>query len=568
MPQTRPIVTVGRPVIDVPGRRRSVVIRGRVVDERRGTPVAGVRLTLLTAADPRGEVIDETSTDRRGEFELQVPDLDADTRTRTAFVRVASFSGEPLAPLREVTLARGRALTIQVPFAAVVVDDATWRTVAELMEESRLVRMNEVVRQLLHPGPDGAFAKLEVSARYQVMAQLEHEFVDPTGLLRANWIPTSLSALADEDTYDAAQRSVAGDDEALAAVVEAHARAHVFDHIGKVDWVVDTAALATAQPAQAMAKYSDVYTVSLSNADSVLTGSQPFDELMKVYPPSDLSRYRDYLLTIYTGSQSSAGFGTRRAKLRTRFHQLFSGTDVGPQPANAILHGIVRKILLAPQGAEYGFGLSAGVVPAQGDLTHRAYLEQLVALSGVPRNEFGLRYRLDLDRPDSVESSVVQEQINTLQAFYNDGFRSMVDPFPAIPEKLRDKPPFYLYFTEWERREGTFHPENFFQPESCFGLAMTDGVREALLAANEYDEDDPDRKWFIALVKAEEAFANGLKRYRLQQYASATEEYERAETHVLVALSLLPTYQDLNATFGVINDALEYWSDLALSTLR
>ena len=287
---------------------------------------------------------------------------------------------------------------------------------------------------------------------------------------------------------------------------------------------------------------------------------------MKVLPPSDLSRYRDYLLAIFAGPQGSSEFSGHRQKLRDRFHQTFSGNDTTPQPANQVLQGIVKQILTAATGATYGFGIPAASISPKGNLSDREYLDALVALSGLSKKEFALRYRLNLARPDTEMSSVVEQQIATLQGFYTDGFESVADPEPVIPAGLLGKAPFFLFFTEWVRRTATFHAENFFEIERCVGLPMPDSLKKTFLEADEDDETNADRKWLIPLVKAESAFNEGRTRFGQMQYAMAAASYDQAAQHLDRALSHIPTSGDAGQTLASFSGPLDYWRELAIDT--
>jgi tetratricopeptide (TPR) repeat protein len=548
-------------------------IQGRVTDAASGQPQVRATVALLDSPEATARVLGQAVTDRRGQFEVAVP-MPAPTatvavppapRTLKGFVRVTGVAGEVLLAPKAFEVRSGVALTVQVPLAAATLTPAVWQTVAARMREGRLVRLNEIAAELLQTtAGTSAFDGLDLPTRYGVLAALEQGFVDPTGQLQAAGVPGRLSALADGRAMAGWRRKLASDPQALTLLEQAHARAVGFERLAVVDWVIDPDALATGRVGEAVARYQSVYTDSLSNADSALSRSASWKDLVKVYPPSDLSRYRDYLLAIFTGPQGSSEFTSRREKLRVRFHQTFSGNDIGQQPANRILHGIVKTILAAAPGATYGFGVTS--IPPKGSQTDREYLDALIALSGISATEFALRYRLDLGRPDSAMSSVVEEQIRTLQGFYTDGFESTADPQPVIPQGLLGKAPFFLFYTEWLRRTGTFHAENFFEPYRCVGIDMPDSLRASLLEAKESDETNPDKKWLIPLVKAEAAFADGRKRFGEMQYVMAAEHYDTAVQHLNKALFYLPTKGNVSATIGVFASHLEYWRTLPMDT--
>jgi hypothetical protein len=83
------------------------------------------------------------------------------------------------------------------------------------------------------------------------------------------------------------------------------------------------------------------------------------------------------------------------------------------RPANEILIPILVDILTAPK-ADFGFGITTGSIDPQGSRTSRKYLDYLIGLApGQSPRGPGLRYRLNLERPDGDMSSEVQENIST-----------------------------------------------------------------------------------------------------------------------------------------------------------
>ena len=557
-------------------RVQPLALPGRVTDASSGQPLVGVRVSLLDSSAATARVLAEAVTDRRGQFEAAVampraPRTPAGAppapATLKGFVRVTGPGGEVLLAPKAFEVRASVALSVQVPLAAVTLTPAVWQTVGARMREARLVRVNEIVSELLHAtAGTSAFDGMDLGTRYAVLAALEQAFVDPTGRLQTAGVVGRLATFADQRTVAAWRQKLGADAAAVALLEQAHARALAFERLAVVDWVIDPDAMAAGRVGEAMAKYQSVYTDSLSNVDSTLAESASWKDLVKAYPPSDLSRYRDYLLAIFTGPQGSSEFSSRREKLRVRFHQTFSGNDVAQQPANRLLHGIVKTILSASTGPNYGFGVPAASIPAKGSQTDREYLDALVELSGIAASEFALRYRLHLGRPDSAMSSVVEEQIRTLQGFYTDGFESAPDPQPVIPQGVLGKAPFFLFYTEWLRRTGTFHAENFFEPYRCVGIEMPESLRASLLEADEDEENDPDRKWLIPLVKAEAAFAEGRKRFGEMQYVMATEHYDEAVGHLHKALFYLPTNGNVGTTMAVFATPLENWRTLPMDT--
>src|SRR5262249_30559113 len=156
-----------------------------------------------------------------------------------------------------------------------------------------------------------------------------------------------------------------------------------------VDWVMDVEEFKKGKPGKAVNKFQDAY-----ESPSMGSLQQP---LIEVSVPSELSGYRDYLRTVYTDAPSSPDYAKYRSQLENRFHQDFETLSVTAQPANQILVPIVKKILTAPKGSGYGFGIGTASIEAQGSRTHREYLDYLIGLSKLSARELGLRYRLALE---------------------------------------------------------------------------------------------------------------------------------------------------------------------------
>ncbi|HEY8460663.1 MAG TPA: hypothetical protein VIM99_09800, partial [Blastocatellia bacterium] len=248
---------------------------------------------------------------------------------------------------------------------------------------------------------------------------------------------------------------------------------------------------------------------------------------LPVTSSSPLVKYRDYLRAIFTGATNSPNYVQQKQKLEQRFHQSFTTTTITEKPANQILIPIVKAILTAPTGAGYGFGLSQASIPPQGQKSHREYLDQLIALTQLTARELGLRYRLDLERPDSAISSEVAENIATLQGFYRDGFHSTPDPHPIIPQYLQGHAPFFLQYDEWMERNKIFFPENFYQITQSFSSRVEDDYKNA---ARSYEE------WLGYLIDIEDEMKQGLNSFSVGQYVSARNHYQTAYNTAWAAL--------------------------------
>ena len=139
--------------------------------------------------------------------------------------------------------------------------------------------------------------------------------------------------------------------------------------------------------------------------------------------PDDRS-YRDYLRSVFVlfVHQQKLGVdadptlfpGIVERQLTRRFFQNFVTTDRTEVPLNRLLLPIVTRILTAPQGSGFGFGIAQATLPPQGTRTDRQQLDALLALAPVTVQEFENRYRLPLTSPDSVTSTPVLQHPHAL----------------------------------------------------------------------------------------------------------------------------------------------------------
>jgi hypothetical protein len=201
--------------------------------------------------------------------------------------------------------------------------------------------------------------------------------------------------------------------------------------------------------------------------------------------PDDQS-YRDYLRGVLALFMHQQVFGAAadpttfpdvvERQLVKRFFQDFRTTDRTKPAVNRLVIPIVKRILQAPTGSGFGFGISASSVPPQGSLTDRAYLDALLTLAPESVGEIENRYRLPLHEPDSTVWSAVRLNVYTLSRVLSDTAQGPVEPEenvidPQLPGQ-EGKPilwdtvigaaPFFLRFDEWLSRQQPFFPENLF----------------------------------------------------------------------------------------------------------
>ena len=235
---------------------------------------------------------------------------------------------------------------------------------------------------------------------------------------------------------------------------------------------------------------------------------RPGIEAVPLFPwlKSPTIGYRDYLRDRWVdhmrlqhmlgqGTVEVATRATLIERLNNRFHQDFATGDTTDQPANRVLVRILLKVLPAPPGPGYGFGIAPAGIEPQGERSYREYLDYLISLTGLSLEELEKRYRLNLQRSDLERANPVQQNIDTLQRFFTDSYQSVDDPYAIKPDRVaateelliinfpRDAAgPFFLEYEEWLARDEPFYPENHYDPRETYALATGPGVREAVFA--------------------------------------------------------------------------------------
>ena len=515
---------------------RGGAIAGRLVEEGRRQPIAGARVVASwhpsSGGAPSGPaVLGEAVTDARGAFRVRFADAETEARflasREQAFVlrvergRALSHDSEVFTrkrPLPVPLALRLRPSTAPIP----------WPEVAARAEAAGIERIGELARALVSV-PDGRspFGDWDVAVRHAVFGALEGAFLDPGGVLARVQAPPVLHALR-SGRARAAYAARIGDGaapEVRSALALLLAKADAFSELSAVDWPFDPQALAAGDPAVALLKYQGSYQQGSSTTTGAGGGVPP------VFVPkaSDASRYRDYLRNLYTGAPGQEGFGTRLARLRGRFHQNFQTLNVTDQPANEILIGIVREILTADTGEDYGFGFASAALPARGTLGARDYLDALLALTHLSRREFGLRYRLDCERSDGVLSTPVQENVFALQRFYADGFQSASDPFPVFPPRLQGRAPFFLQYDEWLERNAPFHGENVLPLRATLFVDMPPAERQVIRERGaEPGEENGAVAWLARVLDLEDALSAAHVSFDQGEYVIARAGYEQA----------------------------------------
>lgn len=372
----------------------------------------------------------------------------------------------------------------------------------------------------------------EPTALAQAHAWVQRSALDPTGALTAAGIPVSWEYLIDADP------SVLGHPQQIdSALRDAFRSAKDIvagaSSVRELMWTLDF-----TDPAAGLGAAISDGIAKWQRGGILLPGSSGSGGRLG---------YRDYLVQTWVtclatrsayhwGNPGTATPDDARAQLRSRFSQDFTTLAVAEVAANELLIPIVIEILTRPKPpAQVGCGVSPQAIPARGAMSARAYLDTLLALSGVTPAEFALRYRVDVSRPDTVMSSGVEENIATLLGFFRDSFQSVLDPAPASPDIWKQPiidsltegaPPFFLEYGEWEDASAPFFPENFLSLRRV--TAVTERPGEATLAL------EPKRAWYDKTFTAMDKVLEAHVHFDRGEYELARRAYQAARQIALL----------------------------------
>ena len=379
-----------------------------------------------------------------------------------------------------------------------------WAGIARQLMQYREARLHTLASALIAPGRESMFADLDLETRHSVLFELEQAVLDPNEILR-KFAPTMTFYRLHQGGLEELERLLTGktDERATAAFSQLQAKVNAYRDLLEMEWIIDLDAMAEGNIVVAVNQFSGGY------AEDVPIGQVP--GLIIV---GDISRYRDYLRTLFTGGPKSSTYATNLALLKNRFHQDFETLDTTDKPANDILVNIVKAILQAPKAGSYGFEIPAASIQPQGASTTREYLDYLIGLAQIPVDEFGRRYRLDLKRPDASLSSPVAENIATLQRFFSDAFQDEKEPSPVVPVGLKGRAPFFLYYEEWLALDKPFYPENVYQPLATFTAGIEPAAREQI-------KSKQNAKWVNMLLEIEDALPGVVTRMNQNEFGLA-----------------------------------------------
>ena len=414
-------------------RREAVTftINGILINAANGYPLSGLRVkayfvepdALNESEHYRGDrlpecLLGEGISDSSGRFDIVFRNSET-VRQRLFlltgyegtyfFLTVESSAGKPYVS-DFLSIASRFPVTLSIALPAQRVAPATWRTLGERMEGARLAHLHDLARELvLTAPPQSLFSDWDLETRQSVLTELEQAFLDPQGILRDIAMPPGFYALRVPGALEQYQKRLQPqlkDPRVSMALTEMRGKIGSFSDLFAVDWLVDPREFQKGNPGAALRAFQSLYETSIG-------GASEGDPIRFQDSATDLSRYRDYLIEVW---QSVIDPGADLApiqivtRLNRRFHQNFSTLDTTEKPANEIVLQIIRDILNAAPGADYGLGISTA---PRGSRTARQYLDFLISITPLTAQELGFRYRLNLERPDSALSSEVQENINS-----------------------------------------------------------------------------------------------------------------------------------------------------------
>jgi hypothetical protein len=492
-------------------------IRGRVSLEGGEFPVAGVTVIATmrevgvpgakdTSRDttvPLGRAV----TDSDGAFAIETDQDDPRLSRWVCMIRhcgdykfqVACFDHDEtlLRETKPLSYIDGMPIQIALREPRAEPSPEDWKELGRIMEHSQTMRLGDIATELTGLSPHGLFRHWSVQRRLAVLARLEQALLDPRNEFAQAGARLRFWRL--------------GNDAELLSLREQFRRQERPDLLETLDLAVER-----ARKIGGWAEIEAPGAADLFKHGDYLAGVNHYIEHPGLFPgivgglESATIGYRDYLRDRWVnnqrfqhmlgeGDQEVATAATLIQRLNNRFHQDFATQDLTDQPANRVLVRILLKMLPAPTGTGYGFGIAPAAIEEQEARSDWEYLDYLISLTGLERDELQKRYRLKLDRSDLERSNPVQQNIDTLQRFFTDSYQSVDDPFAIKPDRIANTEerliikfpreaagPFFLEYEEWLAREEPFYPENHYDPRATYFWSTDDRpsekVREAVFA--------------------------------------------------------------------------------------
>jgi hypothetical protein len=351
------------------------------------------------------------------------------------------------------------------------------------MQQAHIMTLDVLAVELTTLAPNGIFKDWLLYKRLGFLYGLENAMLDPDGMLMQAGLPIRISQVQNFETRTALRQQIVDMDiQGLAAAFDnAVLRADLAGgHLHAAELLLNPEGFAQGDIRAGVNRF-------FGNADPLRHGPHlegPGLNFFDVFPwlKSPLVGCRDYLVDIWVkratrqlkeGQLLDANGAVQQ--LNNRFHQDFRTGDVGEQPANRVLNAILLRILKAPVGTDFGFGIVPAAIEPQSELTDREYLDYLISLTGESQHELENRYRLNLSRSGFDVSSPVQQNIETLQRFFTDSFQSPFDPHAILPPLTGNglpiineytypgqaHSPFFWQYEEWLERNEPFYAENY-----------------------------------------------------------------------------------------------------------
>lgn len=408
---------------------------------------------------------------------------------------LAATEATPMAQLQDITLNLNQ--TDWTPGAE------DWQSVGNLLQQAQIMTLDTLAVELTTLAPMGIFKGWSLNMRMGFLYGLENAMLDPDGMLMQAGIPVRISQIQNFETRAALREQVVQMDiQGLAQVFDnAVLRADLAGgHLHAAELLLNPEGFAQGDIRAGVNRFFGNGALEAGHQFEI-PGVDFFDRFP--WLQSTLVGYRDYLVDIWVkratrqlkeGQLLDANGAVQQ--LNNRFHQDFRTADTAEQPANRVLNDILLRILKAPVGMDFGFGVAPAAIEPQGDLTDRQYLDYLVSLTGEERHELENRYRLNLSRSGFDLTSPVQQNIETLQRFFTDSFQSPYDPHAILPPLTghglpiineytypgQAHSPFFWQYEEWLERNEPFYAENYFDIRKTFQVWM-------------YDEDSQKTVW-------------------------------------------------------------------------